>query len=64
MDLILEIINLEHYKDGDTVNVFVDRDVLNGVEYRYYVLLMIQEMELLDHWKILPHPSRKNLIIQ
>ena len=28
---------LEHYKDGDTVNIFVDRDILNGVEYRYYV---------------------------
>ncbi len=28
---------LQHFEDGDTVNVYVDRTVLNGVEYRYYI---------------------------
>ena len=28
---------LTHFQDGDTVNVYVDRTVLNGVDYRYYV---------------------------
>ena len=28
---------LKHYTDGDTVNVFIDRSVLNGVNYMYYV---------------------------
>lgn len=28
---------LTYFEDGDTVNVYVDRTVLNGVEYRYYI---------------------------
>lgn len=28
---------LRNFNDGDTVNVFVDRTVLNGVQYRYYI---------------------------
>lgn len=28
---------LNYFEDGDTVNVYVDRTVLNGVEYRYYI---------------------------
>jgi hypothetical protein len=28
---------LKNFNDGDTVNVYVDRDVLNGIQYRYYV---------------------------
>ncbi|HSR17439.1 MAG TPA: T9SS type A sorting domain-containing protein, partial [Ignavibacteriaceae bacterium] len=28
---------LTYFENGDTVNVYVDRTVLNGVEYRYYV---------------------------
>jgi len=28
---------LSYFEDGDTVSVYVDRTVLNGVEYRYYV---------------------------
>lgn len=28
---------LQNFQDGDTVNVFVDRTVLNGVQYRYYI---------------------------
>ncbi len=28
---------LKNFKDGDTVNVYVDRTVLNGVNYRYYI---------------------------
>jgi hypothetical protein len=28
---------LTHFSDGDSVNVFIDRDVLNGLSYWYYV---------------------------
>ena len=28
---------LAHFQNGDTVNVYVDRTVLNGVDYRYYI---------------------------
>jgi hypothetical protein len=28
---------LTYFEEGDTVNVYVDRTVLNGVEYRYYI---------------------------
>jgi hypothetical protein len=28
---------LKNYNDGDTVNIYVDRTVLNGVNYRYYL---------------------------
>jgi len=28
---------LKNFQNGDTVNVFVDRTVLNGVQYRYYI---------------------------
>jgi hypothetical protein len=28
---------LKNFNEGDTVNVYVDRDVLNGVQYRYYI---------------------------
>lgn len=28
---------LKNFNDGDTVNVYVDRDVLNGIQYRYYI---------------------------
>lgn len=28
---------LSYFNDGDTVNVFVDRTVLNGIDYRYYI---------------------------
>ncbi|NOX19470.1 MAG: T9SS C-terminal target domain-containing protein [Chlorobi bacterium] len=28
---------LTHFNDGDSVNVFVDRSVSNGIEYQYYV---------------------------
>ena len=28
---------LENFQTGDTVNVYVDRGVLNGVNYRYYI---------------------------
>jgi hypothetical protein len=28
---------LTHFKEGDTVNVYVDRDVVNGLAYWYYV---------------------------
>jgi hypothetical protein len=28
---------LKHFKTGDTVNVYVDRSVLNGVNYKYYI---------------------------
>ncbi len=30
-------VTLSHYQDGDSVNVFIDRDVLNGVDYLYYI---------------------------
>lgn len=28
---------LSSFEDGDTVNVYVDRTVLNGIDYRYYI---------------------------
>ncbi len=28
---------LKNFSDGDTVNVYVDRTVLNGIKYRYYI---------------------------
>ncbi len=34
---VVESDTLEYFKIGDTVNVFYDTDVINGVKYRYYV---------------------------
>ncbi|MGD8780834.1 MAG: T9SS type A sorting domain-containing protein [Ignavibacteria bacterium] len=28
---------LQHFSDGDSLNVFVDREVLNGIDYKYYI---------------------------
>jgi hypothetical protein len=28
---------LQHFNNGDTVNVYVDTDVLNGIDYKYYI---------------------------
>ncbi|MEZ4748243.1 MAG: T9SS C-terminal target domain-containing protein [Calditrichia bacterium] len=33
----VEIDSFQYFSVGDTVNIFIDRDVVNGLEYRYYV---------------------------
>ena len=33
----IDLTELQYFSPGDTVNVFVDRNVINGLAYRYYV---------------------------
>ncbi|MCK6621819.1 MAG: T9SS C-terminal target domain-containing protein [Calditrichaceae bacterium] len=34
---VVEVDTFQYFEAGDTLNFFVDRDVVNGLEYRYYV---------------------------
>lgn len=34
---VVEVDTFQYFEVGDTLNFFVDRDVINGLEYRYYV---------------------------
>jgi len=34
---VVEVDTFEHYNIGDTLNVYYDNDVVNGITYRYYV---------------------------
>lgn len=34
---VVEVDTFQYFEVGDTLNFFVDRDVVNGLEYRYYV---------------------------
>lgn len=33
----VEIDSFEYFNQGDSVNIFIDRDVINGLRYRYYI---------------------------
>ena len=34
---VVEVDTFKYFDVGDTINIFFDNDVINGVNYRYYV---------------------------
>ncbi len=33
----IDLTSLQYFQTGDSINIFIDRDVINGLKYRYYV---------------------------